>query len=310
LILINAVSVYFTDSKASPLLTKHSKILNSCKTSRFIITAVSELLSENESYTREGVPPEEIKAKLFVYEPSRFTPETTQIFLDREINVGTLVEGPGKRLFPKDIAIPESKSAPEKKMRGRKSNATKEKEAAAQATPSTSDPNAKVKEEVLAIKSAPNSKTPESGKAVRAYGRKPAEKKLLVLVNHDNDEETEESTPASTETEEKPVPKPEETTTGRSVRNKRKKEVFDPSDIVPKKRQSLTTPVKEKPSPQTSKAKSPAAPTPPAPAKKSNAGRKKKVVEPEPVLGNLNLTSYLFRIVCGIAQLESSFTED
>ena len=204
------------------------------------------------------------------------------------------MEGPEKRLFPKDIAIPSGsrKSVPEKKMRGRKSNASKKKDSGAGAATESES-----KEDVVfAVKSIPPSVETPKPKTVRAYGRKSAaqklsearEKKMPVLAADADDPEA-ETQRISTEEKMPILNKPEETTSGRSVRNKRKKEVFDPSDIVPKKRQSLTAPppIKEKPTPPPAKITK----TPPPVVAKKGVGRKKKV-EPEPETGIIIVTSF------------------
>jgi len=289
---------FFLDTKASPLLTKHSKILNSNRTVRFILTAVSELLAENDSYNKEGIPLEAIQTKLISYDSARFTPTNVPIFIDREIAVGSLVVLAGKQgVLPKDLyhSLPQeteqkSTPSPNARMRGRKAAAATIK---TEITPTTSAVKVEPEStEVFAVKSAPplpvTPTTPTTSKPVRAYGRKSA-------ASAEKDKDAETATTKSYEENEMPsfsnsaeesveakegeqmpsLTLPEETSTGRSVRNKRKKEVFDPSDI-PKKRPSVTTPtvvVKQEKEKPVSASKPKATPSPKTPSKR---GRKKK----------------------------------
>jgi len=96
------------DTRSSPLLTKHSKILNSVQTTRCIITALNELLSQNESYNVDGIPFNELKTHLQITQPERFKDLRAAIAIERELfsKSGNLFKSPKGRLFPKDIPIP------------------------------------------------------------------------------------------------------------------------------------------------------------------------------------------------------------
>jgi len=96
------------DTKASPLLTKHSKILNSVKTTRFILAAVNELLSANESYSVSGIPADELKSRLEQLSPERFQNNKSLIAIEREVlsKNGNLLKSSKGRIYPKDLPIP------------------------------------------------------------------------------------------------------------------------------------------------------------------------------------------------------------
>jgi len=96
------------DTRSSPLLTKHSKILNSVQTTRCIITALNEVLSQNESYNVDGIPFNELKTHLQITQPDRFKDLRATIAIERELfsKSGNLFKSPKGRLFPKDIPIP------------------------------------------------------------------------------------------------------------------------------------------------------------------------------------------------------------
>jgi len=102
----------FADTKNSPLLTKHSKILNSSKTTRLIITGINELLAKDPNFSKEGVPLTELKEILKGFDAERFADDKVELLVDREINYGSIIMAKSEvlnnslRVFPKDIPVP------------------------------------------------------------------------------------------------------------------------------------------------------------------------------------------------------------
>ncbi|CAL8095220.1 unnamed protein product [Orchesella dallaii] len=101
------------DIKNSPLLTKHSKILNSSKTTRYVISGMNELLSTFPIYNQFGVPYEELKRKLVEFDKERFLESGIKVIFEREEGAGTIQVAQSDdpiepiRIFPKDIQVPE-----------------------------------------------------------------------------------------------------------------------------------------------------------------------------------------------------------
>ncbi|XP_021948960.1 remodeling and spacing factor 1 [Folsomia candida] len=100
------------DTKNSPLLTKHSKILNSSRTTRLILTGINELLVKDPNYTTSGVPFGELRHKLVELDGVRFTDESMSVALEREISCGGINMAKSDylteslRIFPKDLPVP------------------------------------------------------------------------------------------------------------------------------------------------------------------------------------------------------------
>jgi hypothetical protein len=103
---------FVTDTKNSPLLTKHSKILNSSKTTRLITSAINELLVKDPNYSKEGVPLTELKEMLIGFDKERFAEDKIDLLIEREVNCGSIFLAKAEvldnsiRVFPKDIPIP------------------------------------------------------------------------------------------------------------------------------------------------------------------------------------------------------------
>lgn len=104
--------IFFIDLKNSPLLTKHSKILNSAKTTRYVISGMNELLAAFPKYSQEGIPYEELKNTLLKFDQDRFADSGVKVIFEREEAAGTLQVAESEdlvfpiRIFPKDLPIP------------------------------------------------------------------------------------------------------------------------------------------------------------------------------------------------------------
>ncbi|CAG7732895.1 unnamed protein product, partial [Allacma fusca] len=220
------------DKKNSPLLTKHSKILNSSRTTRLILTTINDLLVQNPDYCSLGIPIAELKVKLKDQEPVRFADDKIEEAFNREVSIGSVLLGEGGRVYPKDIQ-------PKKQQLVNNANSNNVN---ANSSGKGTDPNG----------NAANPNSNDAGKAPKKRGRKSnAEKAALAaaaaaasgttVATPEEDKSEVEKIVTDVKTavvegeakiEEKVAEAVRKTFDGRvSGRNKIKRKVFDPSDV-------------------------------------------------------------------------------
>ncbi|ODN00675.1 Atherin [Orchesella cincta] len=173
------------DVKNSPLLTKHSKILNSSKTTRYVISGINELLSTFPNYIKDGVPYDELKKKLIEFDKERFVESGIKVIFEREEGAGNIYVAHSEdpidpiRIFPKDIQVPEgmklisfceeANPTPERKKRKRtkKEEATETNDEKQETEESSTNGSPDSKRLVYAVKSDPH-KISENGSSDKA----------------------------------------------------------------------------------------------------------------------------------------------